>query len=286
MCPGRRARLDPNELKGIYMMSLRTSVLVAVLASAYACGEAKDPQDTPVSFIGLRADEISATRAVIRFQTSIPTTCAAEYGTIKTDLSDRATDPSMAAEQFAIDHNIPLEDLTQNTTYYYRGYVVDPQGTVTRSEILSFKTTEDNGPVLKNFALEASISSVSSNFGGGTNTSNWGANNAIDGSMSSEWATAGDGDNAYIVIDLGQSRTLTHVGFRSRKMGDGTSIITQIEFSIDGAEAIGPFETADPDIAYRFPLTPNVTGRMVRMNALSTTSGNTGVKEIELLGTP
>lgn len=141
-------------------------------------------------------------------------------------------------------------------------------------------------PPLQNFATGGVVSSVSSNFGGGDNASTWGANNAFDGQMSTEWATDADGDEATIEVDLGSVRKITHVAFRSREMSDGTSIIEQFQVRFDGGDPVGPFEAPDPDERYVHELENAQSGQVVRFEALRTTGGNTGAREIELLGTP
>lgn len=263
----------------------RTTLILSTIALG-ACGDGpvEAGGDEVVRFSELRAEEVTSSRAVIRFTTSRPTSCEVEYGLANSRLDGRATDPSMVGEELLTTHAVPLEDLLAETTYFYRGFVVDSAGGEFRSAVESFTTLADSDPMLTNHALGATISDVSSNFGSGTNDSTWGANNAIDGKMDTEWATQGDGDGAYIVIDLGQPRTLTRLGVRSRKMTDGTSIVKSVELTIDGGAPLGPFVTPNPDEAYGFELDPSVTGQVIRVDAVTTTGGNTGLKEIELLG--
>ncbi len=44
----------------------------------------------------------------------------------------------------------------------------------------------------------------------------FGANLAFDGQMSTEWSTHGDGDHAFVALDLGQVRALHRIGLNSR----------------------------------------------------------------------
>ncbi|MBW2628499.1 MAG: hypothetical protein JRE45_12830, partial [Deltaproteobacteria bacterium] len=44
---------------------------------------------------------------------------------------------------------------------------------------------------------------------------------------------------------------------------------------------MGPFETPDPDQRYIFEIAP-IRAQRVRVEAVTTTGGNSGVKEIEL----
>ena len=47
------------------------------------------------------------------------------------------------------------------------------------------------------------------------------ATNAVDGKLSTEWASAGDGDRAFITIDFGRPRKITGIAFVTRAMSDG-----------------------------------------------------------------
>jgi hypothetical protein len=103
--------------------------------------------------------------------------------------------------------------------------------------------------------------------------------NAIDGNLATEWATRGDGDHAWITIDLGRAAQLTGVGFRTRQMSDGSSIITAIAIVVDG-HRYGPFRTT-PGLTV-IPL--HAHGRVVRIEAVHSTGGNTGAQEIAVYG--
>ena len=103
--------------------------------------------------------------------------------------------------------------------------------------------------------------------------------------MGTEWATDGDGDEASITIELTSEQTLRRFLFRSRKMPDGSSIITSVQLVVGqgtGRRTIGPFETPDPDVAYTFDLEPPLITRVVTVEAVTTTGGNTGAREIQL----
>ena len=105
--------------------------------------------------------------------------------------------------------------------------------------------------------------------------------NAFDDQMGTEWATDGDGDAAALTIDFGRERQLIRFEFRSRAMGDGSAIITSIRLVIDAGRLIlGPFETPDPDVEYSFDFEAPVTARTVRVEAVTSTGGNTGAREI------
>ena len=129
------------------------------------------------------------------------------------------------------------------------------------------------------------VTEVSSNFGNGDNDSSWGAHKALDGLMSTEWSSHGDGDKAFMALDFGRKHTITRFGFRSRKMSDGSSIITSVRLIFDGNDTYGPYETSDSDIIYAYDIVPHVDAQTVRVDAVTSTGGNTGAKEIQFFST-
>ncbi|MEM6733881.1 MAG: discoidin domain-containing protein, partial [Myxococcota bacterium] len=236
-----------------------------------------------------RIEEIGDASAIFRFETSVETTCEAEFGLSATALTERAQDPNMDPNNpYAIDHEVPLGGLIPATTYWVRARAEARDGTLAYSEVQSFTTLSTPSTDMINVArmqMGSSIAGVSSNFGNSANDGTWGANNAIDGSPGTEWSSNGDGNDAFIVIDLGQSRTIEMVRFQSRQMTDGTSIIQRITLTANDVTYV-PFDTPSPDQMYSFTLEPAVATSSVRIDAVDTTGGNTGAREIELLGPP
>lgn len=263
-------------------------MLLACLLQITCTKKKTDASDSNSIFKNVRVEEITANRAVIKFDTTIPTTCEAQYGTSKGELNKTARDPNMAEGSFELVHEVPVEDLASGTAYFYRAKAADASGLIQYSETLSFTTLAGTpaGSAINVASLNqgAIISEVSSNFGGSGsgNDSAWGANNAIDDSMSSEWATNGDGNNAYLVINLSREFVLTGVGFRSRKMGDGSSIITSFKLVFADQSERGPFLTPDPDQSYSFDFESPIKSQQVKFVALTTTGGNTGAKAIQI----
>lgn len=254
------------------------------------CGNNDSSPSAPVDrsdveFANLRVEDITIKSVVVRFTTSQPTTCFVEYGTAEDVLDLVATDPSMGVNDFRVDHTVTLEDLIPDTTYYYRGRATTKYSDTFYSSVAQFTTLPDTVSItLTNIALLSmgtTVADVSSNFSNGNNDSAWGANKAIDGLMSTEWSSYGDGDNAFITLDFGQERTVVRFGFRSRKMADGSSIITSVRLIFDGKKIEGAFETPNPDVTYIFDLDPHITVKTVRVETLSSTGGNTGAKEIQ-----
>ena len=126
-----------------------------------------------------------------------------------------------------------------------------------------------------NLSLDATVVETSSEF-----NADFAGAKAVDGSLSTEWSSMGDGDEAYIVIDLGTSMEITGIGFRTREMSDGTSITNSYTVSVDGADVIGPF---DAGIGL-FVSDLSAIGQVVRIDMHTTTGGNTGAVEIEIYG--
>jgi hypothetical protein len=250
---------------------MRRIALALVLAG---CGGA------PMAFSNVRVEAIGAERAEVLFDTSRATACDVVFGE-KADAMDKtATDPAMAPGSMSMIHKVPLEGLKPKTTYFYRaraGGLMAP--------VAQFTTLEGSNVGGVNVALESkgtSVAGVSSNYGGGDPHSSFGAYKAIDGDLATEWSSNGDGDAAWLELDLGQVRSLTKLGFRSRSMLDGSSIIQKLRLVFDGgASTQGPFDTPDPNVRYVIDLAP-VQARKVRVEAVKTSGGNSGAREIEL----
>jgi hypothetical protein len=189
------------------------------------------------------------------------------------------------------EHSVSLTGLTPNTLYHYRITLTDEQARVYQSEDLTFTTAASDaspaapppgGENVASLAAGARIRDVSSNFGGGDNDSSFGANNAIDGQPSTQWSSDGDGDDAWIEIELPETYDVHTIGFWTRTMPNDTAqIFTFTTITADG-EIHGPFELADANQIYYFPV--EFTARTLRFEADSTNTGNTGAVEIEVYG--
>lgn len=262
---------------------------IALLGACSDDGSPADPGAADLQFIDLRVEEIGPTRGVVRFRTSRPATCQAEYGLAETALDRVATDPAMGPDTLADEHEVPLEDLEPATVYHYRARAADQAGRAYRSQVQTFTTTDaaTTGAGLVNFSLRSegtTVLGVSSNYGGGDHDSAWGAHRAIDGQMATEWASDGDGDSAWIALDFGDVRPVARFEFRSRQMADGSSVITRLRLRFDGDLVRGPFDTPDPDTVYGFDLGDVVRTRTARLEAVTTTGGNAGAREIRFVG--
>ena len=238
-------------------------------------------------FSELRVEDVEARRAVLRFLTAVETTCEAQLGVAVTTLDRTFLDPFMDPDDpYGIEHEVPLVQLEPNTTYYVVARAEDRTGDVFLSDVLTFTTPSDadsQGPVnMATLQQGTSVRAVSSNFGGAADGETWGINNALDGDLRTEWSSFGDGNNAWFEIDLGAVRTIERIGFQSRQMTNGTSIIESFEITLDGATVLGPFLSPDPDTYYDFILDTAFSAQIIRFDAVETTGGNTGIKEFEL----
>lgn len=275
---GQRAARGRSQIPGRLLQ-------VLCFVTLLGCNEPVQPE---LEFSEVRVEELTPLRAVVRFRTSRPASCEVELGTNPARLDLTFTDPSMAPGQLVTEHQVPLENLAGGREYYFRAKARDAAGATFRSEVSIFATPLDaTTSTLVNVALLSAgttVVAVSSNFGGGSNDSAFGAARAFDGDFTTEWATNGDGDAAFIEIDFGQLRPVARWGFRSRSMrdmDDESASITSVLLSLDGAAPLGPFDTWDSTRFFVFELPEGTTARRARVSSVTTTGGNTGAKEIQ-----
>lgn len=134
-------------------------------------------------------------------------------------------------------------------------------------------------PAGENVALAsagARVVDVSSVFGG-ADSSAWAGANAIDGDPNSEWSSQGDGDDAFIEIELATETDISAVGMWTRAMATSSQIRSFRVVTGEGT-VLGPFELPDAGRMHTFPV--ETTARRLRFEAVSSTGGNTGAVEI------
>ena len=213
--------------------------------------------------------------AVVRVRTDPPTVCAVAYGTTDA-LGSIANDPSMGGTAISR-HTVVLGGLKPSTTYRFRLTATDARGRVYQTPALATFTTTPSKTAAtgRDIAVGARIVGVSSQY-----SSDYRAANAVDGNLATEWSSAGDGDRAYVTIDLGSERAVGGVAFLTREMSDGSAITRTFAVVVDGGHRYGPFPAgtrADPRVAK-----VSFTGRRLRFEVVTSTGGNTGAAEVEV----
>jgi len=238
----------------------------------------EDVQASPLSF---EADPNDPTSAIFRVTTTEPMICAIVWG--EDDSFGRFNNSLSMNGTGITQHDVVLPDIQPGRTYRYVVQGTTADGTLYRSEVAGF-TIEASGPPTtervdrgENLALAARIVDVSSEF-----SSEFAAANVIDGDDMTEWATRGDGDDGFVVVDLGGEQDLGGVEFITRSMADGSSITDTFTVTVDGGTTFGPFPAgtiADPRFAEL-----SATGRLLRFDVESSTGGNVGAVEIRIYG--
>jgi hypothetical protein len=238
-----------------------------------------------LDFAEIQATEIaiesdpSGNGAVLRVNTNIDVACAVAYGPT-TELGSLATDTDMAGGGHSV-HKPLMRGLSIGETYYYRVQAIGPDGVLYQSDLMQFTYTGEPGggdaitPPAPNAASFGRVTDVSSEY-----SDAFSGSNAIDGDLSTEWSSAGDGDDAYIVLAFSDLMIVEGVGFRTREMTDGTSITLSFTVTVDGGATYGPFE-AGPGLAVALV---DFTGYELRFDVEASTGGNTGAVEVEVYG--
>jgi hypothetical protein len=228
---------------------------------------------------------ITDTHATVLFESTVPLVCSVTYGktlaygVLSTDLDMNGTGH--------VSHQPLLFDLEADTEYQLRVQGTAADGTIYVGDNLTFRSAEAQEPGGTNFAAladGAQIIDVSSNFGGSDNDGPWGANKAVDESAATAWASFGDGNDAFIEIQLAQRANLSSVQVWTRVMADGSSQILSFTLTVDGGQVLGPFDLPDARQAYAFDV--DVTATLLRLDVVDSTGGNTGLVEFAAYGTP
>jgi len=257
-----------------------TTLLLSLAVAPAAAAPTPDPAAAVASavvrdFADIAADEPrveldpSGTAATIRVTTTIDAACSVVFGTDPT-FGRIATDTDMAGGGH-IDHGPLLGGLTPDTTYLYRLQGTGADGTLYQSRILSFRTPAA-AAAGEDLTGAATIAEVSSEYGAG-----FAAGNAIDGDLATEWSSAGDGDGAFITLDLGARRAIGSGAFVSRSMADGSAITETFTLTADDVE-VGTFPAGPGPVAL------TLSAQVLRFDVASSTGGNTGAREIMVRG--
>jgi len=211
---------------------------------------------------------------IVQVETNPPTVCAIAYGRTAS-LGSIANDPSMDGTAISR-HTVILGGLSPGTAYRFLLTATDAQGRVFQTrELTTFTTPRKSAALGQDVAIGARIVAVSSQW-----SNAYRAANAVDGNLSTEWASADDGDRAFITIDLGKQRKITGVSFVTREMSDGSAITRTFAVVVDGRRRYGPFPAGNSLNLHIVLL--SFTGRLLRFEVVQSTGGNTGAAEIEV----
>ena len=270
--------------------------LIASLALLTAACSTSGNQSDVIDFSEIQSSDFEFTVdasgvATMNVTTDTDVACSIAWG--ETDgLGTIGTDLDMGGTAHD-DHEVVLVGAVPGETYQFRVQGADASGNVFQSEIASFTLPEaraadgedgmggddDDAPHGENLAEGAIVVEVSSMF-----SEAWAGENAVDGDMSTEWATANGGDDAYITIDLGSHREIIGVEFITRTMGDGTATTTEYVVTVDDGETFGPFRAGtQTDNEFDEVL---FAGQVLRFDVVSSTGGNTGAIEVRAFASP
>jgi hypothetical protein len=161
-------------------------------------------------------------------------------------------------------------------------------GTLYAGEDATFRTPPapvDAEVNLASLEAGAKVVAVSSNFGAAANDEPWGAESAIDGNRGTAWSSNGDGNDAFLEIELAQPAQVHAVEVWTRSMSNGTAQILAFTLTTDTGDVLGLFELADATEPYRFEL-EDVFARSLRLDVVESSGGNTGLVGLAVYGTP
>ena len=229
--------------------------------------------------------DITHNSARLNFVGTIPLACTVVFGTTN-EFGNISIDLNMDGGAI-IEHNPLLLNLEPDTEYVYRVQGSALDGTFYVGEIGTFRTLPESDAEVENLLSPqrgAEIIAVSSNFGGQEDDGVWGIMSALDGNTNTAWSSNGDGDDAWVEIELGERSQIDRVEFWTRFMTNGTAQIFTFTITTDDGETYGPFELPDPDQSYGFDV--DFKASALRFDVVESSGGNTGAVEIAVYGEP
>ncbi len=270
-------------MRTLFGLLLALSMVAAACGAGAAATEVRPFEEIQDSEITFEADPTFPGRGIMRVTTTEPAICAIVWG--ETEELGRMNNSLNMNGTGIIQHDVFLPDAQPGVTYFYRLQGSTADGTLYQSDLMTFTLPEVAAGAIpepaaefgENLAEGATVTEVSSEF-----SDSWAGANAVDGDLSTEWSTAGDGDDAYIVIDLGEAHAVRGFEFLTRSMTDGTATTTTYMVSVDGSEPLGPFPAGNPANPEIVPV--DVTGQVFRFEVEDSTGGNTGAIEIRIYG--
>lgn len=276
-----------HALVRVAFLSRSTFAIIGMASVVLAgCAEA-DPvavevrpfEEVQASELVFEADPTNPSRAIFRVTTTEPMICAIVWGEDET-LGNFNNSLDMAGTGI-IQHDVFLPGAVPGVEYRFVVQGTTPDGTLYRSEMGTFVIPESDATVPPtdgrvNLALGSAVE-ASSEF-----SAAFAAVHVVDGNFGTEWSSAGDGDDAWIIIDLGAPEQVTGFEFLTRSMTDGSAITDTYTVVVDGGERLGPFPAGNP----ADPRTVNVvvTGQVFAFEVEASSGGNTGAVEVRILG--
>jgi hypothetical protein len=274
-------------------MAFRLRLLTAATAMGLlvACGggeasEVRPFAEVQVTGFAFENDATFPGRGIFRVTTTEPMICAIVWG--ETEALGSFNNSLDMNGTGIVEHDVFLPGAEPDGTYFYRVQGSTAAGTLYQSELATFTLPEatatgggsaparELGRLLTSLA---SVAEVSSEF-----SARWSGANAMDGELNTEWSSAGDGDDAFITLDLGEMREVAGAEFVTRAMADGSAVTTSYYVVVDGGERLGPFPAATAaESALQLLAT---SGRLFRFEVAESTGGNTGAIEVRLYGPP
>ena len=223
--------------------------------------------------------------ATVPIETSIPVACTLVYGTTP-EFGHLTLDQDMAGGTHS-EHSPLLNGLEPETEYFFRVQGVDDEGTIYISEVMTFTTPPRDTSLTENLLSPdrgAEVLRVSSNWRNQSNEGVWGIMSALDDDPNTAWSSDGDGDSAWVEIQLGQRSRIDRVEFWSRFMSDGSAQIFEFTVTTDSGEMYGPFTLPDYEQAYDFEV--EFEAESLRFDVVDSSGGNVGAVEIAVYGEP
>jgi hypothetical protein len=261
------------------------AIVPSLLLLAAACGRGNETaavrpfSEVQGSEFTFDNDPSVPDRGIFHVTTTEPMICAIVWG--ETEALGNFNNSLDMNGTGVVEHDVFLPGAEPGRTYFYVVQGTTADGTLYRSELSTFSlpAAESGTPggesSAENLALGAAIVDVSSEF-----SDAWSAEEAVDGDLTTEWSSAGDGDDAFITIDLGAEQEIGSVAFLTRSMADGSAITETFWVRADDGERLGPFPAGTPSDPR--PADVALTGRVLRFEVESTTGGNTGAIEIQV----
>ncbi len=251
---------------------------IAILLALGVMVHAQPPVAQPLEPLvahPIEVSELTSASATLRVTTAVDLACVGVFG-LDESFGALALDLDMGDAAHR-DHEVVMRGLDPDTEYVFRMQGSAPDGSFYASEVYAFRTPpaeadEDRG--WRNVATTeagARVVEASSEFG-----SAFTAEHAIDGDPTSEWSSRGDGDGAYLTIELRERVAFAGFGVWSRTMGTSAEIV-RFEVETDAGEVFGPLEL--PSARESFPFEAHGEARRFTLHVLESTGGNTGLVE-------